>query len=85
MITDELLSAPAFKKDDKLFLASLNEAIEVHRAGCEYFKFVLEKNNFKSLKSLDEISKLPFLMVNLFKYHEIITGNREDIVLTLGS
>lgn len=85
MITDELLAAPAFERDDKLFLASLNEAIEIHRAGCEYFKFVLEKNNFKSLKSLNEISKLPFLMVNLFKYHEIITGRREDIVLTLGS
>ncbi len=85
MKTDELINAPAFEKNDALFLDSLNEAISVHRDGCDFFKFLLEKNNFQKIESLDDLEKLPYTMVNLFKYHEIITGPKKNIVLTLGS
>lgn len=85
MKTDELINAPAFEKNDQLFLDSLNEAILVHQKGNEFFRFLLEKEDFKTLTDLENLENLPFIMVNLFKFHEIISSPKEDIVLTLGS
>ena len=85
MITDDLLAEPAFKKNDELFIASLNEAIEIHRAGNQFFDFVCQKKGFEKVQSIQDLNTMPFLMVNLFKFHELITGKKENIVLTLGS
>lgn len=85
MITDRLLGEPAFKKNDQLFIDSLNEAVDLHRRGNEFFDFVFKKNEWSSLGKIEQIDQLPFLMVNLFKHYELVTGKKEDIVLTLGS
>lgn len=85
-----LLNSNPFDFSDKnkeLFLASLRECAEVHYSGCDYFKFLWDKNKISpnEIKTEEDLEKMPYIMVNLFKTHELRTGPKDDIVLTLGS
>jgi phenylacetate-coenzyme A ligase PaaK-like adenylate-forming protein len=90
MKIDNLLNSNPFqfnKETEKLFFESLDECSQIHYDGCDYFKFLWDKAGIcpGDIKNEDDLVKMPFMMVNLFKTHELRTGPKEDIVLTLGS
>lgn len=90
METDLLLDSDPFefsKTTSRLFINSLKACANIHYQGCPYVKFLWDRSDFHPamIETEDDISKIPFMMVNLFKNHELITGNKKDIELTLGS
>lgn len=87
---DKLLGSSSFdfsKENRELFFESLRECASIHYEGCGFFRYLWDKEGFKpsDIKSEKDLEKMPFMMVNLFKEHNIYTGSFKDIVLTLGS
>jgi phenylacetate-coenzyme A ligase PaaK-like adenylate-forming protein len=90
MKIDNLLNSNPFeftKESNELFFESLRECSQYHYDGCDYFKFLWDKVNIRpaDIRTDLDLSRMPFIMVNLFKTHELRTGPKDDIVLTLGS
>lgn len=87
---DRLLNSSPFSftpENKKLFMSSLQECALAHYQGHDYFRhcWELEGLHPEMIDGFFDITKLPFMMVNLFKHQDMVTGHREDIVLTLGS
>jgi hypothetical protein len=77
-----------FSDENKtLFLDSVKECANIHIDGCNYFKFLWDKFNFtpQMIQTESDLEKMPYIMVNLFKTHELRSGPKEDVTLTLGS
>lgn len=75
------------KETSQLFIESLKENAKIHYHGCKFFKFLWDKKGLRpeDIKNEVDLEKLPFIPVHLFKEHELYTGDKKDIVLTLGS
>lgn len=71
----------------KLFIESCRKNAQIHYDGCEFFKFLWNKNQIhpSEIKAEDDLERMPYILVNLFKTHKFITGNESDIILSLGS
>lgn len=87
---DKLFESDPFEfttHNSELFLASFRETALHHYNHNEYINFLWKKNKFHpmDISCESDLEKIPFTMVNLFKYHELYTGDFDDIVLTLGS
>ncbi len=88
--TQILLDSPPFlfnSHSSEMFLASLREMATHHYEKNPFFRFYWKKKNIhpQDLQSEEDLKKMPFLLVNLFKNHEMYTGAKEKIILTLGS
>jgi phenylacetate-coenzyme A ligase PaaK-like adenylate-forming protein len=87
---DLLLDSNPFEFTDESsakFLASLRETARKHYDGNAFFKSLWKRNNIlpEDIKTEADVIKMPMIMVNLFKEHELMSVRAEDIVLTLGS
>lgn len=87
---DLLLESNPFEystKTSELFINSLKETALVHYHGNKFFKSLWDRNCIhpNDIKNEEDIKKIPMIMVNLFKEHELISCDKENIVLTLGS
>jgi phenylacetate-coenzyme A ligase PaaK-like adenylate-forming protein len=90
MLTDKLLSSDPFDfstESNKLFFDSLQEVANVHYCNNDFINFLWRKNDFSpnDINESMDLAYLPYTMVNLFKHHDMISGPKDDIVLTLGS
>lgn len=77
-----------FSQDSsQLFLASLRETALKHYNGNVFFKSLWDKNMIHpdQIKDEADIKKIPMIMVNIFKEFELVSCDKADIVLTLGS
>jgi phenylacetate-coenzyme A ligase PaaK-like adenylate-forming protein len=90
MSIDKLLESNPFEfsnSTEKLFFSSLQQAASCHYSKNDFFKFLWDKSKFNpsDINESMDLSDLPYTMVNLFKFHDMISGPKESIVLTLGS
>ncbi len=88
--TDRLFDSPPFSHTAahrRLFLDSLRECAEVHYAGNVLVRGLWQRAGLhpRDITSEEVLPRIPPVMVNLFKEHELWTGRREDVVLTLTS
>lgn len=72
---------------DKLMLNAFREIIQWHKSQNKFYANFLKINNFSldDLKSVADLSKIPFIHANFFKMHEIATVSKEKVYLTLTS
>ncbi len=75
------------KDMDELFLQAMREIISWHSGRCDFYKNLLDSEKFspEKLKSMDDISKIPFIHANFFKTHSVRSIPEEDIEITLTS
>jgi len=90
MTTDLLLDSNPFifdKSTDQLFFNSLRECASTHYHNNKYFKYLWDKAGLSpnDIKNDEDLANMPYIMVNVFKNHEMLTGKKEDVALTLGS
>ncbi len=69
------------------FRQSFKRCAEIHYAGNNFFRGLWDSHNITpdKIDSEDDLRRVPAIMVNLFKEHELMTGVPEDVVLTLTS
>lgn len=87
---DKLLSSDPFefsKKTSDLFIKSFKETSLHHYNNCDYIKYIWdqEKIHPSDINTEEDLTRAPFIMVNLFKSIEFMSCKKEDIELTLGS
>ncbi len=74
-------------KSDTVFLEATKEAWEFHYKHNEVYKSICDSEEFDidSVKTLDDVSLIPHLMVDVFKWHELLCVKKEDISVTFTS
>ena len=72
---------------NELFLAAMRENINWHSENNKFYKSLLESTNFNisDLKSIDDLEKIPYIIANFFKFHELKSIDDKDISLHLTS
>ena len=90
MITDELFLSDPFdfsEKNRNLFLKSFQQNCAHHYEHNKFFKFIWERADFlpRDIKTEKDLNLVPYIMVNIFKHHELKSCPDSDIVLSLGS
>lgn len=72
---------------DDLFLSAMKENILWHQENNNFYKSLLNKKEFdvNSLQSIKDISTIPHIIANFFKFHEVKSVSDEDVSLHLTS
>ncbi len=72
---------------DQLFLAAVQEVFTHHYAASEVYRNLCDDAGFtpESLRSMDDLAQLPWLMVNVFKWYHLTSVPEEQIVKTFTS
>ena len=88
--TSKLLNSDPFKFDaesSKLFISSYQEMAQSHYDNHPYIKKIWDEAKIKpsDIKCEEDIKASPFIMVSLFKEHELVSVPRSEIVLHLTS
>jgi len=85
---ERLLSEDAYSLDkyakDNLFKKYINKLTSYHLKNSKYYKKILNFFGYHSLKK-DDIEKIPFLPVNLFKELDLISVKKSKIIKVLNS
>ncbi|MCX6123777.1 MAG: hypothetical protein NTV34_03390, partial [Proteobacteria bacterium] len=87
---DQLFATNPFLHDDAnkgLFISSFRACAKIHYEKSDLFRGLWQESHLKpeDIQTEQDLAKVPFLMVNLFKEHELITGDPHAIVLNLTS
>jgi phenylacetate-coenzyme A ligase PaaK-like adenylate-forming protein len=90
MITDQFLATNPFEfsnTNQELFFDSLRETAKIHYENNSFIKFLWDKNNYhwEDISIENDLSEMPFTVVNIFKNYDMYTGDKKNIELTLGS
>ncbi|MGK5081992.1 acyl-protein synthetase [Bdellovibrionota bacterium FG-1] len=82
--TDPFANTP---ENSKLFLESFREAALAHYQGNEYFRKLWQRHSLRpdDIQVEEDLIKVPPILVNLFKEHELLSIPRDQVVLTLTS
>lgn len=66
---------------ETLFLEAMRESVEHHLAHSEFYEKLLKKRNFTidQIKSIEDCGKIPAISAQFFKYHEVLSVEKEDI------
>jgi len=72
---------------DRLFLEAMREIIRWHYGKCEFYKNLLDREQFSPdmLKDMNDLQKVPFIHANFFKTHSVRSVEEKDIEITLTS
>jgi phenylacetate-coenzyme A ligase PaaK-like adenylate-forming protein len=72
---------------DQLFLEAVQEVFSHHYESSEVYRNICDNGGFspESLQSIENISDIPWLMVNVFKWYHLTSVPDEDIVKTFSS
>lgn len=87
----ELMDAPETFRltphKDALFLEAMRAAIQHHLAASPFFAALAAHKGFAldSLRTTDDLSRVPHVFVNVLKHHELLSVPREEVVLHLTS
>jgi phenylacetate-coenzyme A ligase PaaK-like adenylate-forming protein len=70
-----------------IFFNAVREAFEFHYRNSEIYRNICDQENFRfdSIGSIDELYKLPHIIVDAFKWHDILSIDRSKIVSTFTS
>ncbi len=71
------------KGSEALFLDAMRESVEHHRIHCEFYEKLLKERGFsvEHIKSIADCAKIPTIPAQFFKYHEVLSVNKEDITV----
>lgn len=71
------------KGSEKLFIEAMKESIGHHQRHCSFYDRLLAMNDFSvdEMKSIEDCEKIPPITAQFFKYHEILSIDRKEIVL----
>jgi phenylacetate-coenzyme A ligase PaaK-like adenylate-forming protein len=88
--TDQLFDTDPFDFSDasrELFMQSFRDCAQIHYQHNALLRGLWQEAGLQpqDLRSELDLQRMPMLMVNLFKEHELMTGPPEDIVLNLTS
>lgn len=88
--TDQLFSSDPFEfsvASSALFLQSFRDCARIHYASNALLRGLWQEAGLcpEDIQSEADLLRVPTLMVNLFKEHELMTGPPDDIVLNLTS
>lgn len=72
---------------DALFADAMRQITAWHAARCPYYADWLRRNSFEpeSIRSIDDIERIPFLHANFYKTHTVKSVPDGDIAITLTS
>ncbi|SCY44474.1 LuxE/PaaK family acyltransferase [Alkaliphilus peptidifermentans] len=64
-----------------LFCEAMKESIQHHSSHCQLYQRFLEAKRFyvECIKSVDDCKKIPAIPAHFFKYHEVLSINKDDI------
>ncbi len=87
---NELLDTNPFEFSEQnkdLFIKSMRDICIHHYKNNSYFKYLWDREGISpfELKSEADLEFIPFILVNIFKHHKLISGPEEKIILSLGS
>ncbi len=86
---DSLIESPAFvyhEATERLFVQALQEAVQHHYAECAEYRNFLDYSGFRpALQTIADVLRLPPIHVNVCKEYDLISGPRNNIVLSLTS
>jgi len=71
------------KGSETLFLEAMRESIQHHRDHCEFYEKLLKQSDFNigDLKSVKDCEKIPAITTQFFKYHEVLSSKKEEILI----
>jgi phenylacetate-coenzyme A ligase PaaK-like adenylate-forming protein len=74
-------------ENDSLFLEAMKENISWHRENNDFYKKLLTKKDFSidELNNIDDLDKIPYIIANFFKFHEVKSVSEDDVSLHLTS
>lgn len=66
---------------EKLFIDAMIESVEHHRKHCDFYNKLLINRDFniKNIITINDITSIPAIPANLFKYHKVLSINSSDI------
>lgn len=72
---------------DRLFVEAMQESIRWHTDLSPFYRRLIEQHSFdvKTLSSIEDCARIPFVLASFFKAHEIVSVPREQIFLHLTS
>lgn len=76
-----------FPGTDEMFIQAVKESALYHYKKNSFFHKWLDRNNFnpESIKTMEDLARIPFLHANFYKTHVEKSAREEDIVLNLTS
>ncbi len=74
-------------KSDMLFFEAMKEAFDFHYSHNEVYKNICDNQNFSidDVKNLDDLYKIPHIITDAFKWHNLLSIDKKDIVSTFTS
>jgi len=72
-------------KADKYFISAMNESFDFHYKNNDVFRKNADRFSIKSLKSIKELSKYPYIFVNFFKSHRLCSVPEKEVKISLSS
>jgi len=75
------------KQSNQLFFEAMREAYLYHYKNNKVYKNICDNENFdiKSVKSYDDLYKIPHIIVDAFKWHDLLSIDKSKIVATFSS
>lgn len=72
---------------DKVFFESMKEAFLHHYSNSEVYKNICDNENFKieDVKTKEELYKIPHIITDAFKWHDLVSIDKKNIVATFTS
>ena len=72
---------------DQVFAEAMRQIVAWHSSRCAYYADWLRRNSFEPsmIRTVEDVSRIPFLHANFYKTHVIKSRPDEDYVLTLTS
>ncbi len=66
---------------DALFLEAMKESVLHHRSHCSFYERLLQDRGFaiEDIQSIADCAKIPVIPAHFFKYHEILSVEKEEI------
>ena len=75
------------KECNDIFFNAMKEAFEFHYKNSKVYRNICEQENFSfdSIGSIDELYKLPHIIVDAFKWYDLLSVDKSKIVATFTS
>ncbi len=75
------------KKSNQLFFEAMKEAFLYHYKNNEVYKNICDQENFdiNTLESYDDLYKIPHIIVDAFKWHDLLSIDKSKVVATFTS
>lgn len=75
------------KKSDKLFFQAMQEAFKFHYKNSKVYKQICDDEDFTpdDLNTQKDLYKIPHIMVNVFKWYNLLSIPKDEIVATFTS